>query len=69
LTFAPVLPAPYTLPVLLPGVVATLSASGSAPARFTLQLVFGSLQLTTLAVGARAYPGPVALAAGQIVAW
>jgi len=66
LTFNPVLPPGYRLPVLLPGVLGVLEsvvdARGSS--LFSLYLTVGSLQLSHLAVGGSVYPGDAHVYAG-----
>lgn len=56
LTFAPRMEAPYSLPVLLPGVVGSVADDGAG--QLTLSLTVGSLSLTHLAVGSAVYPAP-----------
>lgn len=69
LTFDPVFPAPYTLPVLLQGVEGTLSRTASGVR--TLSLAFGSLTLPAggLVVSGVPYPSAVSIVAGQSVTW
>jgi non-lysosomal glucosylceramidase len=69
LSFAPVMPAPYSLPVVLYGGTGTLVATTSG--RVTLSLAFGSLSLPAggLSVAGVAYSGAVTLQAGQSVTW
>jgi hypothetical protein len=69
LRFAPKMPAPFELPVLVPGTVLTLSAS--ADGKYELKLLTGSsLQLDSLAVGSASAPGlPRLLSPGDAVRW
>lgn len=69
LSFAPVVPAPYMLPVLLYGTTGTLSRTSSGT--ITLSLAFGSLTLPAggLSVSGSTYASAVALSAGQSVSW
>jgi hypothetical protein len=69
LSFAPVLPPPYTLPVLLYGTTGTLSRS--AAGNVTLSLAFGSLSLPAggLCVSGSVYPSAVSISQGQSVSW
>ena len=72
LTFAPKVPVPYRLPVLLPGVVGQISASAAEDGamQFTLTLAFGELTLDHLAVNGSAYPsGPVTIRPGAPATW
>jgi non-lysosomal glucosylceramidase len=66
LVFSPVIPAPYKLPLLLPGVLGTVASDGVTR---TVSLAFGSLDLTVLSVSGAAHPGPVRIAAGGSVSW
>ena len=75
LRFDPKVPAPFTLPVYLPGVLGTLEAAPAGAAddavtsasavTYTLRLSIGSLSLKHLAVGASVCDKPVDLHAGQ----
>jgi hypothetical protein len=69
LTFAPLLPCPYTVPVLLTGTEGTLTCAPGGG--LTLTIAFGTLTLPPggLAAGGRAYPGAVTLSAGESVSW
>ena len=78
LTFAPKMPCPYTLPVLLPNIAGTLSCkkgSGGGSCHGTnslsLGLTVGKLALPSkgLVVSGSAYAGAVDLTAGQEVSW
>ena len=71
LTFDPVTPVPFTLPLLLPTVLGLISARYSRPGRthFTLSLLFGSLNVKTLRIGAALYPHSVSLQAGEQIEW
>eukprot|EP00043_Microstomoeca_roanoka_P010110 m.96381 g.96381 ORF g.96381 m.96381 type:complete len:1092 (-) comp14791_c0_seq2:334-3609(-) len=72
LTFAPVISPPYTLPILLPGVLGSLSAIQSDPhtVTFDVKLTSGSLSLTYLAVAGHICPNStIALSAGQSISW
>merc|ERR1719272_755596 len=70
LTFAPTIPAPYSLPLMLPGVLGTVSAkqdAGSNPPTCTYKvaLTIGELELDTLSVNsAKATGGTTVLIAG-----
>ncbi len=69
LSFDPVYPCPYTLPVLLQGVEGTLVCQ--AGGQYTLALAFGALELPAggLSASGKVYPSEVSLAAGQAVSW
>ena len=67
LTFAPRLTAPYSLPVLLPGVVGTVSSP--AAGHYELALTVGSLALNHLAVNGAAYPHPVTVTPAAPASW
>jgi hypothetical protein len=70
LSFDPRLPAPFSLPVSLPGVLGTLAVD--AAGRHNLSVAFGTLSLVSggLRVGAAVYAGgAVTLGPGQWVAW
>jgi hypothetical protein len=69
LSFAPKVPCPYVLPVLLAGTTGTLTCSGSGT--YTVTLAFGSLQLPAggLSVSGAVYPAQVALGPGLSVTW
>lgn len=69
LHFAPKMPAPFELPVLVPGSILTLSAS--AEGIYELKLLTGvPLQLANLTVGSTAAPGlPRLLVPGDAVQW
>ena len=74
LSFDPVYPCPYTLPVLLMGVEGTLvctSGGSGGGAQYTLALAFGALQLPAggLAASGKVCAQAVSLAAGQSVTW
>ena len=63
LTFAPRLPAPYSLPIMLPGMLGTLGST--AAGRYTVCLTVGAIELDLLSVdGHRAPPRPVVLVGG-----
>ena len=65
LSFAPRLPAPYSLPVLLPGVLGVVHSP--RPGEYAVWLTVGELDLQLLSVDGRAAPktGPgLRLAAG-----
>jgi non-lysosomal glucosylceramidase len=69
LQFAPKMPAPFELPVLVPGTALTLSASTDG--KYELKLLTGvPLQLDRLAVGNASAPGlPRLLSPGDAVQW
>lgn len=69
LSFAPVYPPPYSLPLLVLGCEGTISAATNGTV--TVAVAFGRLQLHAggLSVGGRLYAGPVKLEAGQSVSW
>jgi non-lysosomal glucosylceramidase len=69
LVFFPRLRAPYSLPVLLPGVLGVLASARAG--RCTLRLTVGELQLAMLAVDDRAAPGLSVrlVAGGPAVVW
>ena len=70
LSFAPKVQPPYTLPVFMPGVMGTLSATPAG--QFTLALTVGELSLTELSVAGHAAPtsgGTVRVAVGEPVTW
>ena len=71
LSFAPLFPVPYAVPVLLPGTTGTLTASAGPNPKYTLSLAFGQLSLPAggLVVSGSAYPHAFALAAGESVSW
>eukprot|EP01087_Luapelamoeba_hula_P006034 TRINITY_DN16187_c0_g1_i1.p1 TRINITY_DN16187_c0_g1~~TRINITY_DN16187_c0_g1_i1.p1 ORF type:complete len:1054 (-),score=97.01 TRINITY_DN16187_c0_g1_i1:147-3308(-) len=70
LSFAPVTPVPYNLPLLLPNTLGYLTAAYTQPGevRYTVALVFGSLRVASLSVSSSVIHN-VALAAGQQVSW
>merc|ERR1712196_449065 len=67
LTFDPRVEAPYSLPVLLPGVVGLFSSSQDGT--FALEIRVGELQLVRLAVGRCEYKGPTIMEPGRRVQW
>lgn len=69
LSFSPLYPCPYTLPLLLAGTTGTVTCSGTAA--YNVTLAFGSLSLPAggLSVSGSSYPGVVNLGPGQSVAW
>ncbi len=73
LTFAPLYPVPFVLPLLLPGTTGTVTAqsAGAAGTTFTVALAFGQLSLPAggLVVNGVPYPHAFALAAGNSVQW
>lgn len=71
LSFEPKLSPPYNLPVLLPGVLGSLSAVPQDHAVcYTLSLAFGQLTLQHLAVGSDVCPdNPVVIKPGTPVTW
>lgn len=71
LFFSPKVKAPYTLPVLIPKIFASLTASSISAEQslYTFTLLIGNLSLDVLAVNDVNYPGTVNLVAGQSVHW
>jgi len=69
LSFDPVYPCPYTLPVLLQGTEGTLVCEEADT--FTLSIKFGKLDLpqSGLRANGKVYTLPVALRAGQSITW
>ena len=71
LTFAPKVEAPYVLPVFLPGVLGTLTATTAG--KYTVVLTVGALELDVLSVAGKVAPtgsgGKVVLASGVPVSW
>eukprot|EP01065_Artemidia_motanka_P038717 TRINITY_DN47565_c0_g1_i1.p1 TRINITY_DN47565_c0_g1~~TRINITY_DN47565_c0_g1_i1.p1 ORF type:complete len:985 (+),score=290.16 TRINITY_DN47565_c0_g1_i1:57-3011(+) len=60
----------YSVPVLLPGVVGTVSCSATSAGRqFKLAITAGSVQAQTLSVSGVPYPTPISISAGQSVHW
>ena len=71
LTFAPKLRSPFILPVLIPNVLGSISATPDSEGQtsYTLTVSLGTLTLDILAVDDVPYPGVVRLSAGQSVSW
>jgi non-lysosomal glucosylceramidase len=71
LLFSPKLRAPFSLPVLIPTVFGSISATplSNDQTSYTLTLAVGNLTLNQLAVNNVNYPGSVKLTAGQSVQW
>eukprot|EP00755_Sulcionema_specki_P009882 Sspe_Gene.44889::Locus_22090_Transcript_1_1_Confidence_0.750_Length_3051::g.44889::m.44889 len=67
LSFTPKIPAPYTLPVFLPGRVGTIEADAAGKHRFCLTT--GSLDLTSITVDGRGVTGTLSLRPGNCVHW
>ena len=69
LSFAPVLPCPYRLPVLAAGLAGTLECG--AGGALSLSLAFGALELPAggLSAGGRACSSAVSLGPGEAVSW
>jgi len=69
LTFTPTIPAPYSLPLMLPGVLGTVSSS--AAGKYSVALTVGDLELDLLSVDGHAAPGGTVhlSAAGGPVSW
>lgn len=68
LTFAPRLKAPFSLPVMLPGVVGIVSSPSVG--QYELALTVGSLTLQVLAVNGSVYPHPtVTVTPGVPASW
>ena len=67
LTFAPKVKPPFVLPVFMPGVLGSLSAT--AGGSYTLALTVGELELDVLAVAGKAAPGRVRVAVGKPITW
>lgn len=55
LTFVPSLTPPYSLPIMLPGVLGTVSSS--AAGKYSVELTIGSIDLDLLSVDGHAAPG------------
>ena len=63
LTFAPKLPPPYSLPIMLPGVLGAVAST--AARRYTVCLTVGSIELDLLSVdGSKAPRSPFRLVGG-----
>ena len=72
LAFAPRLPAPYTLPVYLPGVLGTLSETAQGTITLAVSAIgsLRTLHVDVLRVGKSSCPStPVTLGPGQSVSW
>ncbi|KAK6191696.1 hypothetical protein SNE40_003314 [Patella caerulea] len=71
LTFEPKIPAPFNYPVMLPGVLGTISSSVSDTniTSYTLTLMFGQLKLKHLGVGKTFFPGNVSVKAEESILW
>lgn len=73
LAFNPKLPVPYALPIMLPGVLGTLSAAPTSQpggVQYTVELTIGQLTLENLLVGNSSCPTkPAVLQPGQPVTW
>ena len=71
LLFSPKLRPPFTLPVLIPKIFGSISATllPNGKSSYTLTLAIGNLSLNLLAVNNVKYPGSVHLTAGQSVQW
>ena len=71
LTFDPLYPVPYTMPVLLPGTTGSIAATAGTKTTYTLSLAFGSLSLPSggLVVSGSACPQPFTIAAGESISW
>ena len=68
LEFTPALPPPYSLPIMLPGVLGTLSSK--AAGQYEVALTVGQLQLDVLTVDGHRAPGAqVILSTGAPVSW
>ena len=69
LTFAPTIPAPYSLPLMLPGVLGTIASS--ATGKYSVMLTIGELELGTLSVDGHKAPGATVhlSAKGAPVSW
>jgi hypothetical protein len=68
LTFDPTISAPYTLPLMLPGVLGTVASSGAG--KYSVSLTVGELDLDVLSVdGVHAPGGLVHLTPGTPVSW
>jgi non-lysosomal glucosylceramidase len=67
LAFLPKLDVPFSVPLLLPGVVGLVH--GAADGHFEVQLSAGELQLQSLSVAGCAHPGVAQLTAGKSVTW
>lgn len=68
LTFAPTLPAPFSLPLMLPGVLGTVASPKAGS--YIVELTVGALSLDLLAVDGHVAPGAlVQLRVGEPVSW
>ena len=67
LTFAPAVSAPYTLPILLPGILGTVASPSVG--KFIVQLSVGDLKLHVLAVDGHRAPDDIHLQVGAPVTW
>lgn len=71
LSFSPNLRPPFTLPVLIPNILGSISATPllNDQSSYTFTLAVGHLSLNRLAINNVAYPGSVSLIAGQSIQW
>lgn len=74
LTFTPVVPRPYALPVLIPNALGRLDAivvvdDGGGTVQYTLLVALGEIVLDVLEVDGVAAPVPLRLMQGQSVTW
>ena len=71
LTFAPKIRSPFILPVLIPNILGSISATPSSQGEtsYTLSISVGTVAINTLAVDGVQYPGSVSLSPGQSVSW
>ena len=78
LTFAPKLPPPFVLPVMLPGVWGCVEGEEFSPkhpiggyVQYTVGLNFGSITLQSLSIGGCGLPihGSLSLRADEVVRW
>jgi len=67
LSFSPRVTPPYSLPILLPGVIGSIRSQHSM--HFELELTVGSLQLTSLQVRGCAWRGAATVTVGRTMAW
>ena len=67
LSFAPAIPAPYQLPLFLPGVWGTIAATKDG--QCTVVVTAGSLVLSRLEISGRVFPGTAVLEPGRPLVW
>ncbi|CAF4683967.1 unnamed protein product [Rotaria sp. Silwood2] len=71
LLFSPKLRSPFILPVLIPNILGSISATPTlnSQSSYTFTLAIGNLSLNLLAINNVKYPGSIHLTAGQSVQW